>query len=72
MLLALTEAQIPEIHHFGINLMDEKLTEEDEIDLIHLKSKITKTKRKKGWYSNRIFFSTGKLLGEIRKVMIQV
>ena len=72
MLLALTEAQKPEIHHFGINLMDEKLTEEDEIDLIHLKSKIIKTKRKKGWYSNRIFFSTGKLLGEIKKVMIQV
>ena len=32
MLLALTEAQKPEIHHFGINLMDEKLTEEDDID----------------------------------------
>ena len=32
MLLALTETQKPEIHHFGINLMDEKLTEEDEID----------------------------------------
>ena len=32
MLLALTETQKPEIDHFGINLMDEKLTEEDEID----------------------------------------